>query len=102
MPVPEYLGDEVSAAGYRLAGMNVTITETSMTVDRLLSLIRQACARTSLVLIGSETAARLPHTELDALLASVEPALVIAPDIRCHAPAPDLATRLRKQLGMLE
>jgi vacuolar-type H+-ATPase subunit F/Vma7 len=102
MPVPEFIGDEVSAAGYRLAGLNVNITEDAITSDRLLSLIRQACARTSLVLIGSDTASRIRHAELDALLAGIEPALVIVPDIRCRAPAPDLATRLRSQLGMLE
>ncbi len=102
MPTPEYIGDEVSAAGYRLAGLNVTITEAKMTRDTLLSLIRQASARTSLVLIGSETACRLQRAELDTLLAAIKPALVIVPDIRCHAPAPDLAARLHTQLGMLE
>jgi vacuolar-type H+-ATPase subunit F/Vma7 len=102
MPVPEFIGDEVSAAGYRLAGLNVTITDATMNTDRLQSLIRQACARTSLVLIGSESAIRLPQHELDALLSGTEPALVIVPDFRCSTPAPDLAARLHKQLGMLE
>jgi vacuolar-type H+-ATPase subunit F/Vma7 len=102
VPVPEYIGDEVSAAGYRLAGLAVSVTDATMTEVSLLSLIRQAGTRTSLVLIGSETASRLSQSELDTLLADIEPALVIVPDIRCHATVPDLARRLHTQLGMLE
>jgi len=102
MPIPEYIGDEVSAAGYRLAGLNVTITDAAITGDSLLTLIRQAGARAPLVLIGSDTANRLRPAELDALLAGIEPALVIVPDVRCRAPVPDLTARLQAQLGILE
>jgi vacuolar-type H+-ATPase subunit F/Vma7 len=102
MPVPEFIGDEVSAAGYRLAGLNVTIIEDAISAERLVSMIRQACTRTSLVLIGSDIADRLPQAELETLLAGIEPSLVVVPDIRCRAPTPDLAARLHKQLGMLE
>jgi vacuolar-type H+-ATPase subunit F/Vma7 len=102
MPVPEFIGDEVSAAGYRLCGLLVTITDPAITADQLRPLIRQACARASLVLIGSDTASRLHTTELDTLLATIEPAVLIVPDIRCHQAVPDLATRLHAQLGILE
>lgn len=102
MSAVEFIGDEISAAGYRLCGVNVTPTETTMSPDRLLSLIRQARERTSLLLLGSETASRLQQTELETLLAATESAVIIVPDIRCRVPAPDLTARLHTQLGMLE
>lgn len=102
MSVPEFIGDEVSAVGYRLCGLNVTVTDTVATADQLRPLIRQACARSSLVLIDSNTASRLQTAELDTLLAGIEPAVMIVPDIRCLQATPDLATRLHAQLGILE
>jgi hypothetical protein len=54
------------------------------------------------VLIGAATARYIPTAELDRLLALVTPPVVIVPDVRHRAGLPDLATRLRAQLGVLE
>jgi vacuolar-type H+-ATPase subunit F/Vma7 len=96
--VPVYIGDAVSAAGYRLAGLRVHVPDTA----ELLMQIEQAAADASLVLLGADLAAQLPVAALDRLLSAVTPAVVVVPDVRGQAVLPDLANRLRQQLGVLE
>jgi len=98
MSLPVYIGDEVSAAGFRLAGLQVI---TPLPGD-ILSSIRRACEQAPLVLISAETAQQIDATALDELLAGMTPPVAIVPDVHGTAPMPDLATRLRKQLGVLE
>ena len=98
MSVPVYIGDAVSAAGYRLAGLRVHVPDTA----ELLMQIEQAAAGASLVLLGADLAAQLPVAALDRLLSAVTPAVVVVPDVRGQAVLPDLANRLRQQLGVLE
>jgi len=96
--VPVYIGDAVSAAGYRLAGLRVHVPDTA----ELLMQIEQAAADASLVLLGADLAAQLPVAALDRLLSAVTPAVVVVPDVRGQAVLPDLVNRLRQQLGVLE
>lgn len=98
MSLPVYIGDEIEAAGYRLAGLEVHAPDRK----QLLALIRAACEQAPLVLIGAATARDIPPAELDRLLAQVTPPVIIVPDVRRRAGLPDLATRLRGQLGVLE
>ena len=98
MNVPVYIGDEVSAAGFRLAGLRVRVTG----ADEVMEVIESALSEASLVLLGSDAASRIPRRRLDELLSRVEPAVVVVPDIRARAPLPDVAHRLRTQLGVLE
>lgn len=98
MSLPVYIGDEIEAAGYRLAGLEVRVPDRK----QLLALIRAASEQAPLVLIGAATARDIPPAELDRLLAQVTPPVVIVPDVRRRAGLPDLATRLRGQLGVLE
>jgi len=98
MSAPVYIGDEVEAAGYRLAGVEVRVPPR----DELLAALHAACEAAPLVLIGAATAREIPPEELDRLLARVTPAVVVVPDVRRRAGLPDLARRLRGQLGVLE
>lgn len=98
MTVPVYIGDAVSAAGYRLAGLRVHVPETT----DVRSEIVQAGGAAPLVLLGADIAAQLPVAELDRLLSQVAPAVVVVPDVRGQAALPDLVNRLRQQLGVLE
>ena len=98
MAQPCYIGDEVSAMAWRLAGLRVQVPRDSETLDT----VRRSCGQASLVLISAATARQLPRGELDALLAQVQPAVVIVPDVRGHIALPDLSTQLRRQLGVLE
>jgi vacuolar-type H+-ATPase subunit F/Vma7 len=98
MSLPVYIGDEVSAAGFRLAGLQVITPQPGDT----LAAIRRACEQAPLVLISAETAQHLDATALDELLAGMTPPVAIIPDVHGTVPMPDLATRLRRQLGVLE
>lgn len=98
MSVPVYIGDAVSAAGYRLAGLRVHVPDTA----ELLVQVEQATVDASLVLLGADVAAQLPVAALDRLLSGINPAVVVVPDVRGQAVLPDLANRLRQQLGVLE
>ena len=98
MSVAEFIGDEVSAAGYRLCGVDVHIANET----NALSLIRKSRERASLVLVGSGTAQYLHSAELDELLASVQPPVLVVPDVSDSHAIPDIASRVNKQLGLLE
>lgn len=94
----EYIGDEISAAGYRLCGVDVHIADR----HNAWSLVKQACGRASLVLVGSGTAQYVRSADLDLLMESLSPPVLIVPDIRGRQAVPDIAARIYKQLGMLE
>jgi vacuolar-type H+-ATPase subunit F/Vma7 len=96
--VPVFIGDEVTAVGYRLAGLRVQVPAE----NEAIAVVEAACSAASLVLLGSDVASRIPQQQLDELLSRVEPAVIVVPDIRGQVPLPDMALRLRKQLGVLE
>jgi vacuolar-type H+-ATPase subunit F/Vma7 len=98
MKAPVYIGDAVSAAGYRLAGLRVHVPDSAA----LLAEIEQVSTDAPLVLLGADIAAQLPVVELDRLLSRLTPAMVVVPDVRGQAVLPDLANRMRQQLGVLE
>lgn len=98
MSQPCYIGDEVSAMAWRLAGLRVQVPGNT----EILETVRRSCEEASLVLISAAMAEQLPGPERDDLLAQVTPPVVIVPDLHGHAVLPDLATRLRRQLGVLE
>jgi vacuolar-type H+-ATPase subunit F/Vma7 len=98
MSVAEFIGDEVSAAGFRLCGIDVHITDGS----DVMSLISQASERASLVLVSSSAVQDLNRVELDALLAGIEPTVLVVPDLRGLHDVPDIVPRIHQQLGMLE
>ena len=98
MSLPVFIGDEVNAAGFHLAGLRVR----TPTADKLLEVVEWACENAPLVLISADIAQRLPVDVLDRLLAGITPSVVIVPDVHNATPMPDLATRLRQQLGVLE
>jgi vacuolar-type H+-ATPase subunit F/Vma7 len=96
MHAPIYLGDEVTAAGYRLAGVQVRVPapgEAGAAFDA-------ARAQAPLVLVSAGVAARIDAAQLRAALMALQPLVLIVPDARGEVPRPDLAARLRGQLGM--
>lgn len=98
MSVPVFIGDEVSASGYRLAGMRVRVPAP----EQLLAAITAACDEAPLVLLSATVAQQLPAAQLETLLARIAPPVVVVPDIRGRSPLADLPNRLRRQLGVLE
>jgi vacuolar-type H+-ATPase subunit F/Vma7 len=98
MAAPVYLGDEVSAAGFRLAGVQVRVPQRGDETAALSS----ARGDAPLVLVAATVAARVAEGELRAALAALTPLVLIVPDIDGGTPVPDLARRLRKLLGLEE
>lgn len=91
-----FIGDELSAAGYRLAG---AVTRTP-SVDEESSVFEWARQQAPLVLITAEMAARIPHSVLAHALAAPAPLVLVVPDIRQRVAPPDLAAAVRRDLGM--
>ena len=96
MTVPIYLGDEVSAAGFRLAGARVRTPGPGEAATAL----AEACAQASLVLLSSAVAAEIGERPLRAALSALAPLVIVVPDLHGDVPLPDLAARLRAQLGL--
>ena len=88
--------DEVSAAGYRLAGATVRIPQAG---DETAAL---AWARTQapLVLLSTSVAAGVDALALRVALSALAPLALVVPDLRGESALPDLASRIRKQLGL--
>lgn len=97
MDAPVYIGDELSATGYRLAGAQTFVADSAINIEEL---IEDAVARSPLVLLGARVAASLPPERLHTLLRALKPRVVVVPDIGSTTAPPDLAAWLRGQLGM--
>jgi len=96
MQSPIYVGDEVNGAGFRLAGAQVLVPDAGRAADAL----GEACEKAPLVLVSAAVAAEIPESHLAAALATGAPLVLVVPDPVGGTPMPDLAKRLRAQLGM--
>ena len=96
MTAPIYLGDEVSAAGYRLAGALVRTPAASEAAATL----AWARTRAPLVLLSAAVAAAIDEAVLRPALSALAPLVLIVPDPHGEVPVPDLGARLRAQLGL--
>jgi vacuolar-type H+-ATPase subunit F/Vma7 len=91
-----FIGDEVAAAGWRLAGVDTRVPEPGAEGEALAAAANDA----TLVLVSAETATRIPDNQLRAALRRVTPITVIVPDLRGVVPYPDVAARMKRQLGI--
>lgn len=96
MRAPVYIGDEVGAAGYRLAGAEVVVPAQGEEPGAL----DAALATGALVLLSARVAAAVGERRLQQACAREAALLAIVPDTRGEVPMPDLAARLRAQLGL--
>jgi vacuolar-type H+-ATPase subunit F/Vma7 len=91
-----FIGDELTATGFRLTSIETVAPSPEAARDAL----AQARTRAQLVLLTADCARNIPAAELeDALLAEM-PIVAIIPDILGKTPPPDLARRLRTVLGI--
>jgi vacuolar-type H+-ATPase subunit F/Vma7 len=92
-----YIGDEATAAGYRLAGAEVRVP----TPEDAAEVFRRAhAADTDLVLLSAEFAAALPPEELEAAVQGERPLVAIVPDVHGRHAPPDVARDVRLALGI--
>ena len=95
MAGPLFIGDELTAAGFRLAGARVLVLDDAAAASQ----IEAALARERLVLIAAGTARRLEPDVLRAALSSFEPLVLVVPDAKGGHP-PDLAAETYRALDI--
>ena len=91
-----FLGDELSAAGYRLAGVDARVPapgDEAACFDRALK-------EASIVLIGSRCASSIAPAALEAALALLSPLVVVIPDWDGTQLASEPANKVRRVLGL--
>lgn len=91
-----YLGDAVSAAGYRLAGAVVR----TPAAGEATAALDWALSQGTLVLVAADVAAAVDEARLRQAQLALQPLLLVVPDLIGGSATPDLAARLRAQLGM--
>ena len=92
-----YIGDEATAAGYRLAGAEVR----SPAVDEAPEVLRRAqAADVGLILLSAGLAGTLPVDELEAAVRGVQPLIAIVSDVHGRHAPPDVARDVRLALGI--
>ena len=96
MMAPVFIGDETTAAGFRLAGFETEIPPPGE-AGKALSRVHQ---QTRLVLITAACARDIPDQDLDEAMRATAPLLLVVPDINAAVEPPDLAVRIRQILGI--
>jgi vacuolar-type H+-ATPase subunit F/Vma7 len=92
------LADEVTAAGFRLAGIEVHVPDDRELTQRF----EQLCEQVRLVLVTAALAERLPAGVLQRRQRASQTLVLVIPDARGQREPDELGARLRKQLGMAE
>jgi vacuolar-type H+-ATPase subunit F/Vma7 len=90
-----YIGDELDAAGYRLAGADARVPRAGGEAE----CFDAARSEALLVLLGGATAARIPAESLEAALAAAAPLVMIVPQRRAGEERAGPAERVRRLLG---
>ena len=96
MATVAFIGDELTATGYRLAGARAWIVPAEEAAEAL----RAAREDASLVLISPRHARSIPPEELDEALGSFEPLTLVVDDILEREAPPDLERAMRSALGV--
>ena len=91
-----FIGDEVTAAGFRLTGITTHVPDP----DRLAPLVAAQQDACDLLLITTGTLSALPAKIQGDLGGWSRPLVVFLPDVRNRAPAIDLESRVRRELGI--
>ena len=89
-----FIGDELTATGFRLAGARVWIVPP----EEAAAALRAAREEASLVLVSAAHARRLPGDELEAALRSFDPMTLVVDDILERETPPDLEQAMRSAL----
>ena len=96
MSAPIFIGDALSAAGFRLAGAQTLAPED----DDVTKALQRALTESELVLMTAEYAQRVPESILLKALSAEHPTFVLVPDVRELVAPPDLAMISHRTLGL--
>lgn len=98
MAAAVFIGDELTAAGFRLTGIDTVVPQPEAAAEAL----RTARQQAALVIMTAELARQVPKAELEAALLAEAPTVAIIPDVLERATPPDLVSQLRRALGIEE
>jgi vacuolar-type H+-ATPase subunit F/Vma7 len=97
MPGPiAFVGDSVTASGYRLAGAAVHVPADGAELDAF----ERARDEARVVLVSMDVALRLPLARLAAAIAAQEPLVLIVPEPDGRPAPVDPVAPVRRQLGL--
>ncbi|HOV03721.1 MAG TPA: V-type ATP synthase subunit F [Hyphomicrobiales bacterium] len=91
-----FIGDEVTGAGFALAGLEVRGPDAAASPEAFAAAIEGA----DFVLVTAEAAARLPAALVAAAVARARPLVAVVPDMTGGRPPQDLAARVYAALGV--
>ncbi|WP_137700701.1 V-type ATP synthase subunit F [Marimonas lutisalis] len=91
-----FIGDEVTATAFRLAGIDILLAE-DQNVARI---VTDALGQWRMILTTTEIGRSLPVALYERLLKSQEPLVVFLPDLAGRVDALDLEARVRRELGI--
>jgi len=98
MTAPVFVGDEVTGAGYRLAGARVVLADGTTVEDA----IRDALDEAELILVGATAARDVPQAWLASLMRAGPPLVLVVPDIMARTAVPDLGAEAEHALGIAQ
>ena len=96
MTVPVFIGDEVTAAAYRLVGLNTSVVQNGA----VLKAFEEACLNADLLLITAACVTELGSERLDTAMRRGKPLIVIVPDAAGMTMPPDLGKEVERVLGI--
>ena len=95
MAAPVFIGDEITAAGYRLAGAGTIVPATGTVAESFAAARRDA----PLVLISAACARELPQGQIGEAIRAAEPPVLVVSGTAREA-LPDLAGEIGRALGI--
>lgn len=96
MAAVTFIGDEVTAQGFRLAGAATRVPAH----DGVAAAFAGALRESGLVLITAEAAGRLDPDDLDRAVRSASPLVLVVPDAAMRTMPPDPAATVEQVLGI--
>ena len=100
MSAPIFVGDEWSAAGFRLAGCRTLVAEPDTDPEPLLT--RALAEAPSLLLLGAALARRVDPNRLDGLRRDARPPLLVVADPAGRRGPEPVTRRVRHRMGVAE
>jgi len=91
-----FIGDELTATGFRLAGLE-TLTPAPAGVAAAFADCQR---RAALVIVTAECARHLPQDQLKAALLADAPIVAVIPDVLARVEPPLLGSRVKSLLGI--
>lgn len=96
MTAPVFIGDEVTAAAYRLAGMDARVPN----AGELPRVFERAVGEAPLLIITADHAALLPGDTLERAVRRADPPIVVVPDGGHRNLPVDLDSKVDRVLGI--